>query len=198
MGLEDRASLRCDVPQLPYLARFGQRKGHTCGVACLCYVLSCYGVNYTEEQLLGVVIEENENGNTVAELAEAVNKLGFVPYARCLSRTRHLIGELREEWVQEGSEKEMEEWLRHVVQENKRIIVSLDTRQLGPPYNSKWGGYHSVVVISVRGDVVEFLDPDPPQENSYPKQSRPVSIGFGNFMKSWGSVAYIALFAVSK
>lgn len=175
------------------ITHFGQQTDHTCSVACISYVLWCYGVNHTEEQLIDRFIEERESGNTAAELAEAVDKIGFVPCVRCLEGYSDLLGKLRNEWVQEGNETELEEWLRQCVEGQKPVIISLDTRYLQPPYDQIWGSLHSIVVIDIREDVATFLDPDPPQQESYPKQAQYMSVNFEILKKAWKLVGCIAI-----
>ena len=144
---------------------FGQESEHTCGVACRQYVLSHYGFNRTKKQLLLEGIEENEDGNTAAELVKAACKLGFVARVRCLFGYGHLAGEVPRARLQEGSEEELLKWLTEVLKHHKPVIVSLDTRQLTAPYDSKRGGPHSVVLIKIQGDKVQFFEPDPPEQN---------------------------------
>jgi hypothetical protein len=179
---------------------FGQRTDHTCAVACLRYVLYCQkGINHSEEALLQNssnpqgFIPEREDGNSLAGIAEAASRLEYVPRIRCLTGNSELIGNVPQGWIQHGSEAALREWLKRTV-ERQPVMVSLDTSKLPPPYDPVWGDLHSVVVVNIDGDQVEYLEPDPPQQNTYPKRAEYKFLDFNTFMNAWRLVGYLALY----
>jgi hypothetical protein len=141
------------------VARFYQKQVYTCCVACLSYVFWRHGIDHHELDLLSHCIPDNVQGNTLAEVASAVNLHGFRPLVRCLPGFSHYIGEARPEWVQEIAEDEMLKWLEQSCAAGHPVIVLLKMSHL----NQGRRGIHAVSVVHCRPDVVTYFDPAPPQ-----------------------------------
>ena len=177
------------------IRNFGQQDEHTCGLACLRYLLWQHGINHSERELLNGIIKDNDKGFTAAEIAEAGYKLGLIPSLRCLKGYGWVIGKAPRSWLQEGDEKELENWLRQKVHEKKCVVTSLDLNFLGCPYKRDpvFPQLHSVVVTHIEGNLVKYLETDDPLQNGYPKRGRLMSCDFGRFKEAWGRVGYIAI-----
>jgi hypothetical protein len=153
-------------------------------------VLYCQKHLDLSEEVLLRYIPEDEDGNSLAEIAQAAFQLGYVPRMRCLTGQSGLIGNVPQDLIQEGSEAELREWLQQTLVRYP-VMVSLNTRGLPPPYEE---GLHSVVVVTIDGDRVEYLEPDPPEQNTYPKRAEYKFLDLVTFMNAWRLIAYLAFY----
>jgi hypothetical protein len=176
---------------------FGQETDHTCAVACLrCLLWHADGRVRQERDLIPGLIPEDRRGNTIKEVVQALDRLGFRTLARCLAGQEGCLGlgkrrpaSLR---VEEGTSPQLGAWLHGTVAAGRPVLACLDTRLLGGDHDPAWGGPHAVVVLKATDEVV-LLDPDPPGPPSYPKSGRLEVVGPDAFLAAWDATWHIAL-----
>jgi hypothetical protein len=191
---------------------FGQETCYTCALACLRYLLHHLGQHFTEGELRSRLSEHTrrerltdpsyspeEYGYSDEAVALLCCELGFRP------RLRRIAGvvpwqEVPADWLWEGSEVELVDWLRQMTTTYRPVKVCLDLWRFLHPYEAPPDNYrpegHSVVVTTV-DETVQFLEPDPLDQGQYPKAGRFRSIPLRDFIDAW-KAAFCCSFALDR
>jgi len=136
-----------------------------------------------------------KQGYSDEAIAHLCQELGLRPCIRRIPGL-HPHQKVQVEWLMEGSEQELEEWLRKMVDEGRPVKVSLRVwRYLYPqellPLQDDLGS-HSVVVTGFTADKIRFLQTDPRGQHGYPKTGEFCFLSRGHFLAAWKDAYYSA------
>lgn len=185
----------CNEPDVA----FGQRDLYTCAVACVSYVLCCFGRREDERSLQRTYFGI-QKGYSLADVVDAVARMGLQADGWSLQGSERRAGAYEKTpWLRAGNELESGRWLVTRVKAGVPVIVYVDPWRLTyaptPEALDTNNAHtaHAMVVKTVENEDVALLEVDWEPGKPPPKVGRTVRQSMHIFSDAWQAKGCLAL-----